>query len=204
METPTANKSTEGNVRALHSQALGNLQFIRETMEGAGFFTAVPGSAGIVMGAIGIFATGVAAMPGLRPHWLLIWVIASSAAISLGSLMIAYKAVTTGVTVYRGPARRFVLSLAPALVAGVILTLVLVYNDLTALIPGSWLLLYGCGVMAASAVSLPLITTMGACFMVLGTLAFLAPENFANLLLGAGFGGLHLIFGVLLGKYHRG
>jgi hypothetical protein len=199
MDTPTANKSTEGNVRALHSQALGNLQFIRETMEGAGFFTAVPGSAGIVMGAIGIFATGVAAMPGLRPHWLLIWVIASSA-----SLLIAYKAVTTGVTVYRGPAKRFVLSLAPALVAGVILTLVLVYNDLTALIPGSWLLLYGCGVMAASSVSLPLITTMGACFMVLGTLAFLAPASFANLLLGAGFGGLHLIFGVLLGKYHRG
>ncbi len=85
-----------------------------------------------------------------------------------------------------------------------ILTFVLISSHLTALIPGTWLVLYGCGVMAASVVSLPLIGTMGACFMVLGTLAFMLPVNMANLLLGTGFGGLHLIFGVLLGRHHRG
>lgn len=204
MDTPTVNEPAAGEVRTLHGQALGNLQFIRETMEGAGFFTAVPGTTGIVMGTIGVLAAAAAAAPGLASHWLLIWLIAASAAATLGGLLIAYKAVANGVRLYRGPARRFILSLSPALLAGAILTAALVYHDLAALIPGSWLLLYGCAVMAASVVSLTIFATMGACFMMLGAAAFIAPVDLANLLLGAGFGGLHLVFGVLLARRHRG
>lgn len=204
MDTSTVNKPAEGEVPTLHGQALANLRFIRETMEGAGYFTAVPGSAGVVMGAIGLLAAAVAAIPGLASLWLQVWLIAAVAATTVGGVLIAYKARTTGITLYRGPAKRFVLSLLPALLAGVIFTVVLVNYELPALIPGTWMVLYGCAVMAASLVSLPVIAAMGAGFMLLGTVAFLAPVSLANLLLGAGFGGLHLVFGMLLAKRHRG
>ncbi|MDJ0926608.1 MAG: hypothetical protein QNJ73_03070 [Gammaproteobacteria bacterium] len=204
MDTPAAKPDGTAKVQSLHSQALGNLEFIRQTMEGAGSFTAVPGTAGITMGTIGVLAALLASLPALASHWLMIWLVAAALAALTGSLLIWYKAVAAGITIYTGPAKRFVLALAPALLAGAVLTIVLAYSNLDALIPGTWLLLYGCGVMAASVVSLPLITTLGACFMLLGMLAFVAPFGIENWLLGAGFGGLHLVFGVLLARQHRG
>lgn len=204
MESSTAKPPATGEVHALHDQALGNLKFIRQTMEGAGFFTAVPGTAGIAMGTIGLLAAGTAALPPLAEHWLRIWLIAAGLALAIGTLLIAYKAVATGITIYSGPARRFLLALSPALVAGAILTVVLINHQLTALVPGIWLLTYGAAVLAASVVSLPLIALMGGCFMLLGTLTFLLPVGLGNLLLGAGFGGLHLVFGIVLARQHRG
>jgi hypothetical protein len=45
-----------------------------------------------------------------------------------------------------------------------------------------------------------LICIMGALFMVLGALAFVSPPSFHTLILGMGFGGLHTIFGILIGQ----
>jgi hypothetical protein len=41
---------------------------------------------------------------------------------------------------------------------------------------------------------------LGVLFILLGLLAFVAPDRFLNPLLGIGFGGLHLVFGVLIGR----
>jgi len=45
-----------------------------------------------------------------------------------------------------------------------------------------------------------MIALMGASFVLLGLVALLAPERAQMLLLGAGFGGLHVLFGVLIGR----
>jgi len=65
-------------------------------------------------------------------------------------------------------------------------------------IAGTWLLLYGSAVLAASVVTIRLLCGLGALFLFLGVIALLAPVSAQNLLLGAGFGGLHLLFGVYL------
>jgi len=48
------------------------------------------------------------------------------------------------------------------------------------------------------------VAVMGTCFMILGVLAFLAPSDWGNAILAAGFGGLHLVFGLIVAKYHGG
>jgi hypothetical protein len=75
---------------------------------------------------------------------------------------------------------------------------------LAELLPGIWLLLYGCGVVAGGAVSIRVVPLMGSCFMILGVAACLAPPAWGDLFMAFGFGGLHLGFGLLIARRHGG
>ncbi len=190
------------NTVAMDSHALGTLNYIRASIEAAGSF-AVPGIAGIAMGAVGVVATVIASIPGFGGYWLEIWLAAAMAASALGVLLVARQP-ARGFTLYRGPARKFVLSLCPALLAGAVLTGVLWQAGQSSLIPGMWLLLYGCAVLSASlmtsAAIVRLIATMGGLFVAYGLVAFELPPRWHNFTLGLGFGALHLLFGILIGR----
>jgi uncharacterized BrkB/YihY/UPF0761 family membrane protein len=191
----------------IESQALGTLAYIRASIESSGSM-AVPGMAGIVMGGIGIIATIVASVPRGAPHWLGIWLVAAAVAFALGGAMMAREAAQSGHARYLGPVRKFLLCLCPALLTGAALTFVLWRAGTTGLIPGVWLLLYGCAVLSASTVTIArtmrLICIMGVLFMLLGLLAFAAPPGTHTLILGMGFGALHTIFGILIGQVSHG
>jgi hypothetical protein len=197
--------SRSNNTVAIDSHALGTLNYIRASIEAAGAF-AVPGIAGIAMGVVGVIATFVASLPGLAPHWLAIWLIAAIAASAIGVVLVARQP-ARGFMLYRGPARKFVLSLFPALLAGAVLTGVFWLQGLTSLIPGMWLLLYGCAVLSASlmtsAAVMRWIVMLGVLFVVCGLIAFQLPPRWHNLTLGLGFGALHLSFGILIGRSDR-
>ena len=59
----------------LHTHALDNLRYIRETMERAGSFTAVPGWGGVLMGvtALALHRTPSRAELGWRSGWPRRW-----------------------------------------------------------------------------------------------------------------------------------
>jgi uncharacterized BrkB/YihY/UPF0761 family membrane protein len=191
------------NPISIESRALGTLAFIRTSIESSSSM-AVPGMAGIVMGAIGIIATIIASVPRDAPYWLGIWLIAAAIAFASGGAMMARETAQTGHARYLGPVRKFLLCLCPALLTGCALTFVLWHAGVTNLIPGVWLLLYGCAVLSASTVTIArtmrLICIMGVLFMLLGLLAFAAPARTHTLILGMGFGALHTIFGMLIGQ----
>jgi hypothetical protein len=100
--------------------------------------------------------------------------------------------------------RKFLLCLCPALLAGAVLTFVLWHARIETLLPGTWLLLYGCAVLSASTVTIAstmrLTCIMGTLFVGLGCLAFAMPQAVHTLILGVGFGALHIVFGLLIGR----
>ena len=203
MDKATAqHKRSDGNTVALDTHALGTLQYIRASIEAAGVL-AVPGSAGVAMGAVGLLAALLAADPRLAPHWFSIWLVAGVTAFVCGSALMVHQAVTTGAPLYRGPARKFLLCLSPSLFAGAVITFVLWHHHAKEMIPGIWLLLYGCGVAAASTMTVRPVGVMGALFVALGVAALGLSPRFSNEFLGAGFGGLHLAFGIIIGRSRR-
>ncbi len=188
---------------SIEARALGTLAYIRSSIELSGSMV-VPGTAGVVMGGIGILAAIAASTARWSPHWLSIWVLAGGIAFLVGGAMMAREAAQSGHARYLGPVRKFLLCLCPALFAGAVLTFVLWRAGMERLLPGTWLLLYGCAVLSASTVTIPstmrLIGIMGTLFVILGSLGFALPPADHTALLGLGFGALHIVFGILIGR----
>jgi hypothetical protein len=125
-------------------------------------------------------------------------------AIAIGLFAMWRKAHSAGLALWSAPARKFAFSFVPPLLAGGLLTFVLAHLGAKAAIPGMWLLLYGAGVIAGGAFSVPLVPVMGACFLVDGALALFTPFALADLWLGLGFGGLHVVFGAIIARRYGG
>jgi hypothetical protein len=188
--------------RSLDARALDNLQFIRETMEQAAGATAVSGWGMVLSGVVACVAAGVAATG--RVGWVGPWLAAAGAAPVVSLAAIARKARRPGAGPVVGVARKLLLSFAPTMVAGALLTAALVSADAMRLLPALWLLLYGAAVMAAGAFSVRSVPVMGACFVLLGIVALVAPSAWGNTLLAIGFGGLHVVFGARIARKYGG
>ncbi len=187
----------------IHEHALDNLRYIRQTLERAGSFTAVPGTGGIMMGVVAFVAAWAAARQVSASGWLAVWTVAAVAATAIGIGGAAMKARRFQVPLFSGPGRKFIAGFAPAILAGALLTVVFSRAGISGFLPGVWLLLYGSAVVSGGSASVRVVPMMGACFMFLGMVALLLP-GWNDVLLPAGFGGLHLIFGAVIAVKYGG
>lgn len=189
---------------ALHERAMDNLKYIRETMERATAFTAISGWGQVAIGVTALAASAIAAQQKASKGWVMVWVAEGLIALLIAGWSMDRKARAVKMPLFSGPGRKVVFSLSPPIFAGGIVTLVLYRAHLTSAIPGLWLLLYGTGVVTGGMFSVSAVPIMGLSFMALGAAAFLAPPDFANWLMAAGFGGLHIIFGVIIARRYGG
>jgi hypothetical protein len=193
----------------MHAHAIDNLRYIRETMERAGSFTAVPGWGGVAMGVTALAAAAFASHQTTPETWLAIWLCEGALAIGIGIFTMWRKSLTAGMPFWSPAARKFLFSFLPSLIAGAVLTVALWRAGAVAAIPGTWLMLYGAGVITGGTFSVPVIPVMGACFLVEGAAASLLLPSFgsmlwADVLLGVGFGGLHILFGAIVARRYGG
>jgi hypothetical protein len=188
----------------MQARAMDNLQFIRQTMEAAGTFTAVSGWGTVVIGASAIAAAALAAVTHSTTRWIFIWLCEAALSVAISVYTMALKARSAKLPLWSEPARKILFSFAPPMAGGALLTLVLFEHGLVALLPGVWMLLYGIGVVAAGTFSVRIVPVMGLAFMLVGTAALFAPGSLGTAFMAAGFGGLHLFFGTLIARRHGG
>jgi hypothetical protein len=201
---------------ALHDRALQDLSFIRRTMEGAASFTDVPGWGLVGVGATALVAAPIAAQQPTDGRWLAVWLLTAVVAVLLGGWTMLRKmrrrVPEDGAAVLSVPARKFLLSFWPSILAGALLTLALVDPFAVGIgpqlvqrvLPGLWLLLYGVGVTTAGAFSIRAVPLMGIGFIVMGVIALFVPAADGDLMMALGFGALQVIFGLRIARRHGG
>lgn len=189
----------------IHAHAIENIRFIRDAMARASAFTAVPGWGGVLMGITACIAAVVSGPPDNSIRWVTIWFADAAVAATIALVAMTIKARRSGTPLSSAaPAYRFALAYVPPLVAGMVLTPVFAATGLMARLPGCWLLLYGTAAATGGAFSVKVVPLMGLCFMALGTIAFAAPAAWGHWLMAAGFGGLHVGFGLVIARQYGG
>jgi hypothetical protein len=188
----------------MHEHALSNLRYIREAMERATAFTSIPGWGGVAIGVTAIAAAIVAGQTILPATWLKIWLGEAVLAALIGGITMARKAARANVSFRSAAARRFFVSYFAPIIAAAVLTVSLAMHDVITALPAAWLLLYGTSFISSGTFSIRVVPVMGVCFMLLGILAGFVPFAIANVLLGIGFGGLHVVFGWVIATRYGG
>src|SRR5437879_6286725 len=159
----------------IDARAADHLRYIRETMERAAEFTAVPGWGGVAMGVTALVAAFFAMRQPTPERWLNIWLIEAFVAIAIAAPAAATKAHRANAKLLSGPGRKFLLSFAPPVVVGGLLTFALAHAGLYAALPGVWLLLYGTAIVTGGAFSVRVVPGMGLCLVSLRGTARVAP-----------------------------
>lgn len=183
---------------------MDNLRFIRETMERASSFTAVPGWGGVAIGVTALVAAFIASGIHDEHKWMYVWAWELPLALLIGGWTMKRKAGVAQLKLLSAPGRRFTLSMTPPLIAGAFLSVAMAREQAVDALPGMWLLLYGVGVVSGGAFSVKVVPVMGLCFIALGALTLFAPIAWGNYLMAAGFGGLHIVFGTIIARRHGG
>jgi hypothetical protein len=173
-------------------------------MESAAEFTAVPGWGGVAMGITALVAAFFASLQLTPERWLNIWLVEAFAAIAIAAPAAATKAHRHNAKLLSGPGRKFLLSFAPPIVVGGLLTYALAHAGLHAALPGVWLLLYGTAVVTGGAFSVRVVPIMGLCLMLLGAAALFVPRNIGDLFMAFGFGFVQIGFGIWIAWRHGG
>ncbi len=187
----------------MERRAADNLRFIRDTMERAASFTAVPGWGGVAVGCTALAAGAVAVdLPPTKAFF--VWLTESLVALALSYFAVRLKSKRLELSLRSQAARRALLSFVPPLIAGAVLTTVLFRAGQLSILPGLWLLLYGAAVVTGGAFSVRIVPVMGLCFMLAGIIALASPLAWGNWFLMFGFGALHIAFGAAIARRYGG
>ncbi len=189
---------------ALHDRAMDNLRFIRETMERASSFTAVSGWGEVTIGCTALIAAGIASAQPTVERWIWVWIAEAVLSFVIAGCAMVRKARAAGVPLLSGPGRKFVLSFAPAISVGALLTVALYRGGNADVLPGTWLAMYGTAVVAGGAFSVRSVIVMGVSFLALGACALFAPFAWRDISMGLGFGVFHIVFGTVIARRHGG
>ena len=187
-------------------EALRALTDIRAAIDRTTRYSTFSALSGFVAGAVALAGSGLCGMvsdwPGAQPQsgpvFLTVWGVVFTAAALALAVFTALKARKRHQPVWTPIARTAFLALLGPGVAGVLGTLALAKAGHFELLPGLWLMLYGCGMYVVSFFAPLFLRALGVAFAAIGLAAWLAPEAHAALWLGLGFGVLHFVFGAIV------
>ncbi|MGB7727767.1 MAG: hypothetical protein WBL50_07030 [Candidatus Acidiferrum sp.] len=204
MPAPGSNRALRRDPIPIDARAADHLRYIRETMESAAEFTAVPGWGGVAMGITALAAAFLAARQATPRAWVAVWLAEAFVAVAIAAPAAATKARRANSSLFSGPGRKFVLSFAPPIMVGGLLTLAIFQLGAVSALPGVWLLLYGTAIVTGGAFSVRAVPIMGLCLMALGGAALFAPAAWGDMFMAAGFGLIQIAFGIWIALRYGG
>jgi len=177
-------------------------------------FTSVSGWGLVLMGIIAVIGANVAVRGEGGSWWVNTWLITALIASVTGATTTLLKTKKHPDTRATTLMRRFALNFAPPIMAAAVLSSVMVNGFREEWLPGTWLLLYGVAVMTGGAFSVRIVPVMGLLFLFLGAFSLLTTDMYGltavvgpltpgDILLIFGFGGLHMIFGLIIAWKYR-
>jgi hypothetical protein len=126
-----------------------------------------------------------------------------TASIAVGSFLTIRKAKQANQSIWDNTAKRLLINLLIPLIAGGAFCLILVYHGFIGMVAPATLLFYGLALINASKYTLSDIRYLGICEIILGLIAAVY-IGYGLLFWAAGFGILHIIYGVIMYiKYER-
>jgi hypothetical protein len=191
-------------------QALRALAEIRADIDRRTRYSTFSALSGFIAGGAALAGSGLCgafSFVGTRPEEGLRFVFVWCAVLAIAGLaqfvLTAAKARQRGEALWTPIARTAFAALLGPGIAGVAGSVVLIESSRFDMLPGLWLLLYGCGLWAVSFFAPLFLRVLGVAFMIMGLCAWHSVDQPA-LWLGLGFGGLHLAFGgVVLARYQK-
>ncbi|HMO32954.1 MAG TPA: hypothetical protein PKE63_10610 [Lacibacter sp.] len=206
-------------------EQLDALRDIRNLMERSSRFLALSGLSGVLIGLLGLACTAGAFVlldlqPGTQPGYdqrlqealatnpatgiQLMALFGSTLLLALltGTVMALRKGKRLGLPLWDATARRLLLNFGLPLLAGGIYTGLLLHHGQAALALPATLLFYGLALVNASRYTISDIRHLGVLEMALGLLATWLPE-LSLLCWAAGFGLLHIVYGLVIYKKYE-
>jgi len=194
-----------------HDEALRALAEVRTAVERCTRYSTFSALSGFIAGCAALVGSGgcgfvsgfVGANPSRGIAFVAVWAgVLVVATVGL-TVLTWIKARQRGEAVWTPIARTAFTSILGPGLAGVAASTVLVQNGKYELLPGVWLLFYGCGLWAVSFFAPLFLRVLGVAFVGVGLCAWWKPDS-AALWLGLGFGALHWVFGVIvLARYRK-
>lgn len=177
-------------------EAEQTLSTIRTLMERSTRYTNLSGHAGIAAGVLTL--VGCLLRMELKTPFFPTWLGVLVAACCANVYFTAEMARANGEPLWTRQAKTALLALTPSFLAALVLTVVLERAGQRALLPGIWMLLWGCGTLALSFFTPRVISLLGATFMGAGSVTLLLPPGSDAVAMGLTFGAIHLVYGVVL------
>jgi len=187
----------------IRDHAAANLRYIREAMERASSFTIIPGRGIIIIGLTALLAARIAAEQVTPQAWTLVWLVELLVACVVDVAATVIKARSSRVSL-GVPFRRFLVSFSAPLFAGGLLTVLFYKLAIHDYLPTLWLLLYGTAIVTGGVFSIRIVPAMGTAFILLGIASLVIAPAGTNLVMASGFGGLHILFGLIIAWRHGG
>ncbi len=176
------------------------LETIRTLMDRSQRYEHLSGYSGLLAGGaalVGCATLGLKLLPfGPRLDFAVVWSAVFAVAFA-GHLLVTFgRARQRGEPVWSRQARTVLLAVLPSFGVSLAITVLMWRLDRLDLLPGLWLLLYGCGALATSFFAPRSIAWLGATCLAIGTVSLMALPGHPVLTMAIGFGATHVGFGV--------
>ncbi len=195
----------------IKEEAEENLRVIRSLMERATIYRAVSAEAALVGGLLAIAGSVFLGfnLDLEEPHrqfdspFTIIWGVVLILAALCNLSFLKRAAAHRREALFSSGMKLALLAMAPSLLCGVFFTVLAVCNQAVVLLPPIWMLCYAVSLLATSHFAPRSLIRLGWCFLISGFVSIMAfrvmqlsADALAVVLMGATFGGFHLIYAV--------